>query len=254
MVKSCTRLSDNVEHAGRRSSSYRNAMAASSWMLALLLGGGLGLGSEDRRLVAIADLHGDLAAGFRALRLAGLVDPAGAWSGGDAILVQTGDLVDRGGEAKQLYELFQRLAREARAQGGEVYNLLGNHETMNMLGDVRYVNRTDYLHFGGAKARARAFSAAGELGRWLRSLPVALHLGDTVFVHAGITKQWATKGIETINTLAHTALSSTAGTAFRPSILSAHGPVWCVPGTREHGATRASRAGMQLATSARRAD
>jgi hypothetical protein len=176
--------------------------------------------------VAIADLHGDIDAGLRALRLAHLIDESGAWAGGDAVLVQTGDLVDRGGEAKQLYELFQRLIGEARNVGGEVHCLLGNHEVMNMQNDVRYVNETDYVHFGGAKARAKAFSPAGELGTWLRSLPVAVVLGDTVFVHAGITKTWASMGIAKINAMMRTALSSSGGTAFRPSITSAHGPIW----------------------------
>ncbi|KAJ1638018.1 hypothetical protein T492DRAFT_859064 [Pavlovales sp. CCMP2436] len=73
---------------------------------------------KGRRLVAVGDLHGDVDAGHRVLRLAGLIDVAGAWAGGDAVLVCTGDLVDRGGEAKQLYELFQQLAVEARTAGG----------------------------------------------------------------------------------------------------------------------------------------
>ncbi|KAG8466952.1 hypothetical protein KFE25_008331 [Diacronema lutheri] len=179
-----------------------------------------------RRLVAIADLHGDLHAGVRVLKLAGLVDDRQHWAGGDAVLVQTGDIVDRGGEAKQLYELFQRLAAEAAGRGGAVHNLLGNHDIMNMLGDVRYVNKSDYAHFGGAKARARAFSAAGELGQWLRSLPVALRLGDTVFVHAGITPEWAALGIDGINARTRAALGPSAGMSSRSSILGSNGPVW----------------------------
>lgn len=178
-----------------------------------------------RRLVAIADLHGDLHAGVRVLKLAGLVDDRQHWAGGDAVLVQTGDIVDRGGEAKQLYELFQRLAAEAAGRGGAVHNLLGNHDIMNMLGDVRYVNKSDYAHFGGAKARARAFSAAGELGQWLRSLPVALRLGDTVFVHAGITPEWAALGIDGINARTRAALGPSAGMSSRSSILGSNGPV-----------------------------
>ena len=43
-------------------------------------------------LFAIGDLHGDYDKGLEVLRLCGLIDEAGHWSGGDATLVQTGDL------------------------------------------------------------------------------------------------------------------------------------------------------------------
>lgn len=195
--------------------------------LVLLACGAAGSGSAARRLVAVADLHGDLGATMRVLQLAGLVDAHGGWTGGDAVLVQTGDIVDRGGEAKQIYELFRRLAEQAPSEGGEVHNLLGNHDAMNVLGDLRYVNQTDYAHFGGARARARAFSSAGDLGQWLRSRPVALHLGDTVFVHAGITAAWAAQGLDAINALMRAALSGAGGMSTRASVLGASGPVWC---------------------------
>jgi hypothetical protein len=42
------------------------------------------------RLVAIGDIHGDLAKARRALRLAGLADASGNWTGGDAVCVQVG--------------------------------------------------------------------------------------------------------------------------------------------------------------------
>ncbi len=58
---------------------------------------------------AIGDLHGDLEQGYTALRLAGVVDVQGSWSGGQATLVQTGDLLDRGPNSLDLVELFERL-------------------------------------------------------------------------------------------------------------------------------------------------
>src|SRR5687767_3290543 len=48
------------------------------------------------RVVAIGDLHGDLRATERALKLGGLMNEAGRWIGGKSVLVQTGDLLDRG--------------------------------------------------------------------------------------------------------------------------------------------------------------
>ena len=49
------------------------------------------------RIVAIGDLHGDYGNYIEALRVAGLVDKKGKWSGGNTHLVQTGDIPDRAG-------------------------------------------------------------------------------------------------------------------------------------------------------------
>jgi hypothetical protein len=75
-----------------------------------------------------------------------MVDPAGAWAGrpGD-LLVQTGDLVDRGPESLQVLRRFEDLAEEA---AGAVELILGNHELMNIQGDFRYVSRREVMALG----------------------------------------------------------------------------------------------------------
>jgi hypothetical protein len=61
--------------------------------------------------------------------------------------VQTGDLLDRGKDTRQVLDLVMRLEGEARKAGGRVHALLGNHEVMNVLGDLRYVNAEEYAAF-----------------------------------------------------------------------------------------------------------
>jgi len=102
------------------------------------------------RIVAVGDLHGDFAAWRAIARAAGLVDAAGRWSGGDAVLVQTGDVVDRGPDSRRLIEELMRLKREAPA--GQVVTLVGNHEAMNMTGDLRYLTPADYAAFTDANS------------------------------------------------------------------------------------------------------
>ena len=63
---------------------------------------------DARRVVAIGDVHGDLAAGLAALRSAALIDASGHWSGGDTVMVQVGDLLDRGDGEAELMDLFER--------------------------------------------------------------------------------------------------------------------------------------------------
>src|SRR3954454_5393457 len=79
------------------------------------------------RLVAIGDIHGAADAFGRILRKAGLIDASQHWSGGTATRVQTGDYLDRGGAVRPILDLLMRLETEARAAGGRVEVLLGNH-------------------------------------------------------------------------------------------------------------------------------
>jgi len=104
-------------------------------------------GQTASQITAMGDVHGDFKT-FRALlRSVGLIDSQDLWCGGTRHLVQTGDLLDRGGESRQVLELLMRLEGEAMAAGGQVVVLLGNHEVMNMTGDFAYTSRDEYLAF-----------------------------------------------------------------------------------------------------------
>lgn len=174
------------------------------------------------RLVAIGDLHGDVDAALAVLRLAGLVDAAGAWSGGAAWLVQTGDITDRGPDSKGVIALLRRLSDEARAAGGHVLPLLGNHEVMNLTGDWRYVSAEDLAGYGGEAARKAAYAPTGEDGAWLLQRDAVARVGDTVFVHGGVDAHWAKLGTRGINATVRGALLGQGP----PDILGPDGPLW----------------------------
>jgi hypothetical protein len=99
------------------------------------------------RIVAIGDVHGAYKEFLAVLRIAGLVDDKERWSGGKTYFVQTGDLLDRGSDTRQVLDLMLRLEGEARKAGGRVLAVLGNHEAMNVIGDLRYVSREEYKSF-----------------------------------------------------------------------------------------------------------
>src|SRR5512136_742296 len=96
------------------------------------------------RIVAVGDLHGDFDACTRILRSANLIDKNSAWIGGRTHLVQTGDILDRGVETRKLIDLLMRIEVQANKAGGRVHVLLGNHEVMNIRGDLRYVSAGEY--------------------------------------------------------------------------------------------------------------
>lgn len=99
------------------------------------------------RLVIVGDLHGDGGAYKDVLEGAGLIDSDGDWIGGDATLVQMGDVADRGPDTRQIFKDLQAITQQAKRAGGSVYVLVGNHEAMNVVGDLRYVHPGEYAAF-----------------------------------------------------------------------------------------------------------
>jgi len=169
------------------------------------------------RVVAMGDWHGDLEAARRALRLAGAIDMDDRWIGGDLVVVQTGDVLDRGDQEQAILDLLDRLAREAAAAGGAVHALLGNHELMNVAGDFRYVTAGGWRDFWDAgiavdptdtalarlpaeqRPRAAAFRPGGQYALWLANHNVALILGRDLFVHGGILPDHVAYGLDRLN-------------------------------------------------------
>ncbi|ORY65637.1 Metallo-dependent phosphatase-like protein [Leucosporidium creatinivorum] len=124
-------------------------------------------GIHRQRIIGLADIHGDLPAMTSILRRMKLVDMRGEWIGGNAVIVQTGDLVDRGPALIAITRFWDTLRPQAEKAGGGVVNLLGNHEIMNALGDWRYVTKEDIASFGGERQRRAALST-GFIGQTWR--------------------------------------------------------------------------------------
>jgi len=167
------------------------------------------------RIVAIGDVHGDLLSLRRVLRMTGVVDRRDKWIGGKAVLVQVGDILDRGEDERAILELMRRLRGEAAAVGGRVITLIGNHEVMNAVGDFRYVtpggfsdfDSTPGLEHAAPKAELPAFDAARKAafspgGLWARRIArfgVVAVVGNTLFVHGGLLPKYARYGLNRIN-------------------------------------------------------
>ncbi|ERM95537.1 hypothetical protein AMTRI_Chr08g207890 [Amborella trichopoda] len=98
--------------------------------------------APGRRIVAVGDMHGDLAQAKCALEMAGVLSSDGedAWIGGDSVLVQLGDILDRGEDEIAILSLLRSLSDQAEDKGGAVFQVNGNHESMNVEGDFRYVD------------------------------------------------------------------------------------------------------------------
>jgi len=113
------------------------------------------------RIVAVGDIHGAFDQFVAILRAAGIIDNRNRWSGKKAVLVQTGDVLDRGPDSRKALDLLRKLEGEAQRAGGRVYALLGNHELMRLVSDWRYVSQGETEAFRNADSadlRERAFA------------------------------------------------------------------------------------------------
>jgi hypothetical protein len=167
----------------------------------------------------------------------GVIDENHAWNGAETHLVITGDLLDRGPDSRHVVNLIMRLEREAALAGGQVHQLLGNHEVMNLIGDLRYVSMPEYAAFSdeesaqerehwyqqyrrsqpadadeltvrsefnekappGFFGHRRAFRNDGFYGKWLLEKPLMIVINDTAFVHGGVPPYVAEHGLAGVN-------------------------------------------------------
>jgi len=174
------------------------------------------------RVVAVGDLHGDFGATRDVLRAAGLIDASDHWSGGTATLVQAGDMLDRGDGESQILALFERLDGEAAKAGGQVVQLLGNHELMNAAHDFRYVTPGGMKDFHGD--REHELGPGGVWAKRLAKHNVIAIVGDTLVSHAGVLPAW-TDALDQINHDARCWLDAQEPTP-PAALTSDDSPVW----------------------------
>lgn len=168
-------------------------------VLGLSAAGGSTATQDRPRIVAIGDVHGAAEAFTAILTTAGLIDSNKQWIGGRSILVQTGDMTDRGAGTKAALDLLMSLEKQAEKAGGRVHALLGNHEVMNLTGHMRDATPEIFASFGGEAAMRAAFAPDGHYGRWLRTKPIVATIDGTLFMHAGISTDESKQSVNDLN-------------------------------------------------------
>lgn len=186
------------------------------------------------KIFALSDLHGEYEYLIDILKNNRIVDQSLHWSWGDGCLIIVGDIFDRGDMVTECLWLIYRLEQEAQAVGGQVHFTLGNHELMVLRGDNRYINEK-YTKGICRKTRIRHEDLVGvdmELGRWLRTKPVAIKINEILFVHGGISPDLVKREI-TLADLNRTFLSSVDLSSSRlvfasesKFLFSSLGPFW----------------------------
>lgn len=170
--------------------------------------------SNVKKLAVVSDIHGQYDVIVKLLQSHDIIDENLSWSFGKGHFVIVGDIFDRGDQVTETLWLIYNLQREAAAAGGRVHFLLGNHETMIMEGDIRYIHKR-YLITGALfqTPYQMLYGPSSYLGRWLRAQPLSIRINDMVFVHGGFSKELLNEvgGIYQINDVYHKYLIGTKG-------------------------------------------
>lgn len=176
------------------------------------------------RIIVIGDLHGDWDETIKSLKVADLIDDNLDWIGGDTVVVQIGDQIDRCRELPcnrqikddensdiKILKFFTKLHGQALEAGGAIYSIIGNHELMNSTGRMEYVSYKNYMEFEkkpenqefllnmpedkkDKEAREWAFKPGNPIAEFVAcTRKLALIIGDNLFVHAGIVPEIAKK-------------------------------------------------------------
>jgi hypothetical protein len=215
------------------------------------------------RVVAVGDVHGDLEALTAVLRSSAIIDQRGRWIAGKTHLVQNGDLLDRGPNSRKVLDLFMRLEKEAARAGGKVHCLIGNHEAMNIYGDLRYAVTEDFAAFRTSDSEQirrqfweehlrtlrpppdaaykkkweeehplgwfehrYEFSPQGRYGKWIQSHPTLVKINDALFVHGGLSPKYAAMSIAEINNAVRARLNGSIKLEEGDIVTGDDGPLW----------------------------
>jgi len=141
-----------------------------------------------KKMLVISDIEGNFTAFRKLLQANGVIDENYNWTFNKDHLVLTGDFVDRGNMVMEVLWLIYSLEEKAKAAGGYVHFILGNHEIMNMSGDLRYVQTRYPEHAALMNTEyTQLFGPNTEIGRWLSTKNVVERVGNILFTHGGIS-------------------------------------------------------------------
>lgn len=190
--------------------------------------------ATDAPLFVVADTHGEFGILVEMLRKQGIVDARLSWSFGNGHLIFLGDVFDRGPNQVEILWLIYQLEAAAARSGGGVHLVFGNHESMVLSGDLRYLNAKypKSAQLLGVESYAALFGDDSVLGQWLRTKSAVLKINDLLCLHGGISQQVVARELtlQQINAAVRDAMSgkklNAADRARADFVMGQLGPLW----------------------------
>lgn len=141
-------------------------------------------------MFVLSDIEGNFPALRKLLQSNKVIDKDFNWTFGKGHMVFIGDMFDRGDQVTECLWLIYSLEEKAKAAGGYVHFILGNHEIMNLSGDNDYTKpKYPYNAQLLGTSYSNLYGRNTELGKWLRTKNIIEKVGDILFVHGGLCKE-----------------------------------------------------------------
>lgn len=170
--------------------------------------------TRPNKLMSLSDIEGNFDKFRMLLQNNKIIDENYNWTFGKGHLVFAGDMFDRGEQVTECLWLIYSLEEKAKAKGGEVHFILGNHEIMNLQGKFRYVQQKYKSNASTmGKSLIQLYAKNTELGKWLRTKNIVEKVGDLLFAHGGFSSRInrSSLTIDEINNLARPYLDNDLG-------------------------------------------
>lgn len=149
-----------------------------------------------KKLFITSDPHANFDCFYDLLSANGIINDKCDWTYGNGHLALIGDVMDRGDDATAIYWLLYKLEAQAAEAGGAVHFMMGNHEPLVLMNDLRYTRpkytkladilNVKYNYF---------FSQRSELGRWITTRNTIERIGRNILVHAGLSRTLYDSGL-----------------------------------------------------------
>jgi hypothetical protein len=196
----------------------------------------LGYYDAPEKIIALSDIEGNFNALYSLLISNGVMDSSYRWTFGTNHLVIGGDVMDRGKNVTQAVWLLYHLEKRARHHGGRVHFILGNHELMNLEGDISYVDEK-YLALAQQTSSQQDLVLAYKelmsnntvMTDWMKQKNCIVKIGRTLFLHGGISPELMVKklSIDTINSILRKKMNGDPHDAELAELITTNnGPLW----------------------------
>lgn len=149
------------------------------------------------RIIVIGDVHGDISRLLNMLYKLKVISPEMKWIAEppNTIVIQLGDQIDSLNRGSQVdWEVLpdievvlemDKLDKIARAGGGRILSLLGNHEIMNFIGEFSYVSENSKKKYDIEK-RQKIFAPGNTISTILAKRNIVIKIGQYLFCHGGL--------------------------------------------------------------------
>eukprot|EP00919_Chromeraceae_sp_WS-2016_P013524 GHVR01031814.1.p1 GENE.GHVR01031814.1~~GHVR01031814.1.p1 ORF type:complete len:411 (-),score=60.43 GHVR01031814.1:339-1436(-) len=103
------------------------------------------------------------------------------WACSDVLLIQMGDVIDKGVDSIKLLRLFEWLDVSGEENGNKLIRIMGDHEYLRY-----YPSPDDFTYGNDNLAKKEIFERGGEFHTYFNTLKMAVRVNGDIYVHGAL--------------------------------------------------------------------